>query len=52
MTPPTTPTIIPTRGNLLEPRFEVELDDPPEDAEGVAPKILVREEVAKEDVPL
>ena len=55
MTPPTTPTTIPTRGNFLEPGLDVELDELLDgtledvaevDMAEVAPGTLVRAEVA------
>ena len=44
MTPPTVPTIIPTRGDFLEPKFDVELD---ELLDGTREDVA---EVAEEDV--
>ena len=50
ITPPTTPTIIPTRGGFSEPKFDGLLDGTLEDVEVVEVIVLGRVEVAEEEV--
>ena len=51
MTPHTTPTMIPTGGDFLEPRFDVESDELPDGTlEEMVEVALARAEVAEGDI--
>ena len=52
MTPPATPTTIPTRCDFLEPKFDVELDEPLDGKLGDGVELDgTLEDVEEEDVP-